>query len=143
MNHTGSNLMILKDREIYSLLRFRPFDTSTDDGRARERHRHIAWTTVTAATAKAVTALTMLISVPLTLGYLGPERFGMWMAISAVIAMLGFADFGLSNGLLNAVAHASGRVAIKQRTRTSTTGPVSTAAAAVVTLKTDAQGMWE
>jgi len=99
----------MKVYEISSLLRLSPFDTTTDEGRARERHRHIAWTSVTAAIAKVTTALAMLISVPLTLGYLGPEQFGMWMAISAVIAMLGFADFGLSNGLLNAIAHASGR----------------------------------
>jgi O-antigen/teichoic acid export membrane protein len=105
----SSNILLTKARELFSLLRLSPFDTTTDEGRAKERHRHIAWTSVTAATAKTATVLTMLISVPLTLGYLGPEQFGMWMTISAVIAMLGFADFGLSNGVLNAVAHASGR----------------------------------
>ena len=110
----GSNMLPVKAREIFCLLRLSPFDTATDEGRAKERHRHIAWTSVTAATAKATTALTMLISVPLTLGYLGPEQFGMWMTISAVIAMLGFADFGLSNGILNAVAHASGRNAAEE-----------------------------
>jgi len=46
--------------------------------------------------------------VPLTLDYLGPERYGMWMTISSIILMLGFADLGLGNGVLNAIAHASG-----------------------------------
>lgn len=96
-------------RDTIALLRLTPFDSDSEQGRSQERHRHIAWTTVTAACAKAAAAAAMLISVPLTLRYLGPERFGLWMAISAVISMLGFADFGLGNGLLNAVSHASGR----------------------------------
>jgi len=110
----GSNMLLARAHKIFCLLRLSPFDTTTDEGRAKERHRHIAWTSVTAATAKTSAALTMLISVPLTLGYLGSEQFGMWMAISAVIAMLGFADFGLSNGTLNAIAHASGRDASEE-----------------------------
>lgn len=96
-------------RDTIDLLRFTAFETGTEEGRSQERHRHIVWTTVTAGAAKAAAAAAMLISVPLTLRYLGPERFGLWMAISAVISMLGFADFGLGNGILNAVSHASGR----------------------------------
>ena len=108
------SLLQKKARETVGLLRLTAFDTTTDAGRSQERHRHIAWTSVTAATAKVTMAVTMLISVRLTLGYLGTERFGMWMAITAVIAMLGFADLGLSNGVLNAVAHASGRDAERE-----------------------------
>lgn len=101
---------ILKSiRETIGLLRFTAFETDSEEGRSQERHRHIAWTTVTAAAARGVALAAMLISVPLTLGYLGPERFGLWMTVVAVIAMLGFADFGLGNGILNAVSHASGR----------------------------------
>lgn len=96
-------------REAVGLLRLKSFDTDTEEGRANERHRRIAWATVTAGAAKGTAVAAMFISVPLTLGYLGPERFGLWMAISAVIAMLGFADFGLGNGVLNSVSHASGR----------------------------------
>jgi len=101
---------ILKSiRDTIGLLRFTAFETDTEVGRSQERHRHIAWTTVTAAAAKGVALAAMLISVPLTLGYLGPERFGLWMTVVAVVAMLGFADFGLGNGILNTVSHASGR----------------------------------
>ena len=96
-------------RDTVGLLRFKAFETDSEEGRAQERHRHIAWTTVTAAAAKGAALAAMLISVPLTLRYLGPERFGLWMTVAAVIAMLGFADFGLGNGIMNAVSHASGR----------------------------------
>jgi O-antigen/teichoic acid export membrane protein len=51
----------------------------------------------------------MLISIPLTLNYLGAERYGLWVAISSLITLLGFADLGMGNGLLNAIAEANGR----------------------------------
>lgn len=41
--------------------------------------------------------------------YLGAERFGLWMTISSFTALLAFADLGVGNGLLNAVAQATGR----------------------------------
>ena len=103
-----SALLLKTVRETIGLLRLTPFDTSTEEGRSQERNRRIAWTSVTAAIAKGISVFVLLVSIPLTLGYLGPERFGLWMAIVATIAMLGFADFGLGNGMMNAVAHASG-----------------------------------
>jgi O-antigen/teichoic acid export membrane protein len=51
----------------------------------------------------------MLISVPLALHYLGNEQFGVFATLVATIAILGFADLGLGNGLVNAVADANGR----------------------------------
>jgi O-antigen/teichoic acid export membrane protein len=64
---------------------------------------------MTTASARGVSLLTTAISVPLTLGYLGAERFGVWMTLSAFIAIIGFSDLGLGNSLLNSVAHAAGR----------------------------------
>lgn len=86
-----------------------PFDQSTPEGRAQERHRRVALTAAASALAKVLSVGTALISVPLTLHYLGVERFGMWMTISSLIAMLAFADFGIANGVLSAVAEAHGR----------------------------------
>lgn len=89
--------------------RLRPFDTSTPEGRARERYRRAAVIALASTLAKGVAVLTMLISVPLTVRYLESERYGIWMAMSSMIAMLAFTDFGLGNGLLNAVSEANGR----------------------------------
>lgn len=99
----------LKIKQAASFVRLKPFDTSTTEGRSKERYRRIALTSVTAITAKAIGILTALISVPLTIGYLGTERYGLWMTMSSVIALLGFADLGIGNGLLNAVAEADGK----------------------------------
>lgn len=49
----------------------------------------------------------MLITIPVTLQYLGAESFGVWMTLSSFVALLAFTDFGLANGLMNAVAAAS------------------------------------
>ena len=51
----------------------------------------------------------MLISVPLTLNYLGNERYGMWMAMTSLIALFAFADLGIGNGLMNNIATAYGK----------------------------------
>jgi O-antigen/teichoic acid export membrane protein len=47
------------------------------------------------------------ISVPLTIHYLGAERFGAWVAIGSALAWLGLTDFGLGHGLTNAVTTAA------------------------------------
>jgi len=49
----------------------------------------------------------LIVSVPLTLSYLGNERFGVWMTISSLAGLLAFLDFGIGNGLLNRVAHSA------------------------------------
>jgi O-antigen/teichoic acid export membrane protein len=69
----------------------------------------MALTSLASVVARGVTILTALVSVPLTVKYLGTERYGMWMTASSVIALLGFADFGMGNGLLNAVSEAHGK----------------------------------
>jgi O-antigen/teichoic acid export membrane protein len=97
-----------KIQQVLSVLRFKPFDTSTDDGRSKERYRRVVLTAGSSFVNKAVTILTGLISVPLTVHYLGVERYGLWMTISSTIAFLTFADLGLGNGLLNAVSKANG-----------------------------------
>jgi O-antigen/teichoic acid export membrane protein len=95
--------------EILSLVRLRPFDTATVAGRSNERYRRAGLTAIAAVAAKLVAVVVMLVTVPLTLDYLGSERYGMWMTIGSITLMLGFADFGIGNGVLNVVADANGR----------------------------------
>jgi len=99
----------VRSQETIPLIRFRPFDVSTPEGRSRERHRRVALTALASASAKGVSVLTAMISVPLAIKYLGTERYGLWMTISSVIAILGFADLGMGNGLLNMISQAYGK----------------------------------
>jgi O-antigen/teichoic acid export membrane protein len=80
-----------------------------DETRGAERNRRAALTGGVATIARAVQVGSSLITVPLTLKYLGNERFGLWMTISSVLAMAAFADFGIGNGVLNTVAKAFGK----------------------------------
>lgn len=96
-------------RRLRSVVSLRPFDVSTPEGRSNERYRRIALSTLASAFAKGVTVLTSLVSVPLAVGYLGAERYGLWMTIASVLAISAFADLGIGNGLMNAIIEANGR----------------------------------
>lgn len=95
-------------RALRRFLSRESFDTSTAEGRSEERYRRATLTGVASGAARLVSMAALLISVPVALGYLGAERYGVVVTISALTAMLVFADFGLGNGLMNLVARASG-----------------------------------
>jgi O-antigen/teichoic acid export membrane protein len=59
--------------------------------------------------ARVVGIAGSLISVPLTTGYLGTERFGLWMTVLSLTGLLGMADLGIGNGIISLVAEADGR----------------------------------
>lgn len=58
--------------------------------------------------SKGAAIATGLIAVPLTITYLGVERYGLWMTVSSLITMFAFADLGIGNGLVSEVARAQG-----------------------------------
>ena len=72
-----------------------PVGASAEALRAHERHRRIVLSALASAGARAISIAAALISVPLTLHYLGAERYGMWMIMSSFVAILGFADLGI------------------------------------------------
>jgi O-antigen/teichoic acid export membrane protein len=90
------------------LWRLRPFDVTTPDGRSRERHRRAFWIVTTSFASRGVGALAGLVSVPLTLTYLGKQQYGMWMALSSLLAWMALSDFGLARGLQNHLSAAYG-----------------------------------
>ena len=47
-----------------------------------------------------------LILVPLTINYLNPTKYGIWITLSSVIGWFSFFDIGLGNGLRNRFAEA-------------------------------------
>jgi O-antigen/teichoic acid export membrane protein len=96
-------------RALKGVMRLKPFDTASAEGRSQERYRRAGLTTLTSVMAKGVTVVTSLITVRLTIRYLGTERYGLWMTITSIVAFLMFADLGIGNGLLHAIADARGR----------------------------------
>jgi len=98
-----------RSRQVRGLLRFKSFETDTAEGRSLERYRRIVLTTASGMTARAVGSLLGLVSVPLVLGYLGKERFGLWAIITTLLAWVALFDLGVANGLVNMLSAAHGR----------------------------------
>jgi O-antigen/teichoic acid export membrane protein len=76
---------------------------------SQRRYTRILQSALTALAGRGVALLVSIISVPLTIGYLGVERYGVWIALSTLLTWLTLADLGLGNGLLNAVSEAYGQ----------------------------------
>jgi O-antigen/teichoic acid export membrane protein len=94
--------------------------TQPSADRGRERYRRVGVTASTSYIAKALTILTSFVSVPLTVDYLGAERYGVWLTISSLLVWVALTDFGLAgNALVNVLSEAAGnddRVAARQYT---------------------------
>lgn len=80
---------------------------SGDQG--RERMRRVYLSALTSIGSRIGSIGVLLLTVPIAQAALGPERFGMWMVISSIGAVMAFADLGIGNGIINLVAAASGR----------------------------------
>jgi O-antigen/teichoic acid export membrane protein len=56
-----------------------------------------------------LTILISFVSVPLTVHYLGPERYGIWLTMSSLLTWMAMTDFGLAgNALVNVISEADG-----------------------------------
>ena len=55
---------------------------------------------------KGFSILTQLILVPLTLGYLNTDLYGIWLTVSSILLWLGFFDIGFTLGLRNKLSEA-------------------------------------
>lgn len=55
---------------------------------------------------KGFSILVIFLLVPLTLTYLNPTKYGLWLTISSIIGWFSFFDIGLGNGLRNKLAEA-------------------------------------
>ncbi|NQU35366.1 MAG: polysaccharide biosynthesis protein [Bacteroidetes bacterium] len=55
---------------------------------------------------KGFSILVGFLLVPLTLNYLSPLKYGIWLTLSSIIGWFGFFDIGLGNGLRNKLAEA-------------------------------------
>jgi O-antigen/teichoic acid export membrane protein len=76
------------------------------EARRRERNRRAILTSASNLVAQGVGLVTSLVSVPLTIRYLGKERYGLWGTISALLMWAALADFGLGRGLINHLSEA-------------------------------------
>jgi O-antigen/teichoic acid export membrane protein len=77
--------------------------------RSRDRHRRAAATSASAIAPKLLTLAILLIGARFVSATLPADGFGVWLLLITASGLLGFADLGMGNGLLNEVAAAHGR----------------------------------
>ena len=95
-------------RRLRSVLTVRPFEQDTPGGRSKERYRRAALSATTGGLVRLVGLVGVVITVPLTLGYLGQERYGLWVTVASLAAVLQFSDLGLGNGVVTMIAELQG-----------------------------------
>jgi O-antigen/teichoic acid export membrane protein len=77
-------------------------------GRAETRYLGVFAAALTSLGTRGVAALVGLITVPLTVRYLGAERYGLWVIVGSVVAWLALADLGVGHALTNLLARCHG-----------------------------------
>ena len=55
---------------------------------------------------KGASIIIGFIMVPLTIGYINPTRYGIWLTLSSIVAWLSYFDIGFGHGLRNKFAEA-------------------------------------
>lgn len=89
---------------LFALLRRPQGDSSSSEWRSRDRYRRAILTTCASSAQRVTTVVVGLATIPITLHYLGAERFGLWMTLTSFVAFLNFADMGMGVGLQNALS---------------------------------------
>lgn len=73
------------------------------------RYQRLGQTVLVTLGSKLAAFATTLLAVPLTVGYLGPERYGAWATLSTLLTWLTLMDLGVGSALTNALAEAYGQ----------------------------------
>lgn len=73
--------------------------------RSKEALRQIALSVC----AKSVSIVVPLLIVPLTINYVNPTQYGIWLTLSSIIAWVSFLDLGLGNGFRNKFAESKAK----------------------------------
>jgi len=127
-------LMGLGDNSVPALA-----DASAETELAQVRRWRDRQALKTASTGVAVQILNYAVRaavIPLSLKLLGSERYGLWLAVGSLVAWGGLADLGLSTGLVNVVAKASGRGDLAEMRRHISSGLAAYAGIATILLGT-------
>lgn len=72
----------------------------------RQRDTNLRNNIILSGLLRGVGLLTSLLIVPITLGYLNNEVYGVWMTITSILSWFTFFDIGLGNGMRNYLTEA-------------------------------------
>lgn len=75
---------------------------TTGDGRSLAVKKNIIYSIL----IKALSIVVSFLLVPMTIGYVSPELYGVWLTLSSILTWLSFLDFGFSQGMKNKLTEA-------------------------------------
>ncbi len=75
-------------------------------GQGHERTNRAKRNIAASFAIKGISIALGLVLVPLTINYLSPTKYGIWITLSSLVGWFGFFDIGLGNGLRNRFAEA-------------------------------------
>ncbi len=102
--------MLRKLKQRLQPASLRAFLSNKHANRGIERYRRAGISASTSFLSKALTIVISFVSVPLTVHYLGTERYGVWLTLSSLLTWMALTDFGLAgNALINVIAEADGK----------------------------------
>lgn len=93
-----------KARSYLKYLTLSKFSEATESGRSDERMRRAVLSVLANVLSKTASLILMILSVSLTLPYLGIEKYGFWAAIVSFTGLLTLLDMGVGNAMTNLVA---------------------------------------
>mgnify|MGYP001240022666 CR=1 FL=1 len=85
------------------------YDLSTESGRGKTRLKLALLASVSTGVSKFISLLVIVATVRWGISYLGEERYGLWMTITAMITLMSLADLGINNSLVNLASNSSGK----------------------------------
>lgn len=77
------------------------------------RSKDITINVIMSVAAKGMSVISSLLIVPLTISYLSPSHYGIWMTLSSIVTWVYYFDLGLGNGFRNKFSEALSRNDIK------------------------------
>ena len=97
-------------KQVLTVDALKSFLTKRHGNAGRERYRRAGLTASASFISKALTIVISFVSVPLTVHYLGAERYGVWLTIGSLLTWMSMTDFGIAgNALVNLLAEAHGK----------------------------------
>lgn len=79
------------------------------EGRSQKAVRNILLSLGT----KGISIITSLLVVPLTINYVNPAQYGIWLTLSSIVAWISYFDLGLGNGFRNRFTEAQTKGDVK------------------------------
>ena len=102
--------MLVRIGALWCAIFRKPASLETPEHRGRERIRRATLAGLASLCSTVVAVAVSLITIPLTIGYLGAVRYGVWLTISSLLSWLTITDLGIGGvALVNALSEARGR----------------------------------